>query len=154
MALREIDIKTGLYTPGFFVAFGARELAFARLDGYPVSVILLNIRNCTDHSIIEDTEKVLYSLKQVGDVIRQQAGEGSIVARVSDVEIAILLPGVGLGKARKTGETIKVAVDAHLKELGKEENDVCMGIASTVDGQVEFLDLVRASRSAMKVASA
>ena len=43
MALREKDISTGLYTPGFFVAFGARELSFARESGYPVSLVTIRI---------------------------------------------------------------------------------------------------------------
>lgn len=142
MALRETDIHTGLYTPGFFVAFGARELSFARESGYPVSVISIGIEGHED-----ENPEGASTLKYLGERVRKEIGEGSIVARVADNQLAVLLPGVTLDRARILAEAIKCLIEDE-----EHQNPVSIGTASTLDGETEIGELLRASQDELELA--
>ncbi len=126
MALRETDIVTGLYTPGFLIAFGARELAFAIEQGYPLSVITARLEGTGE-------------LKDLGDLVRNATGEGSIVAMLDDNEVAALLPGVGRDKASEIARRIEKTAHA----------GVSIGSATSSAETGEFPELLRRARLAI-----
>ena len=137
MALRETDIHTGLYTSGFLVAFGARELSFAREAGYPVSLLSIGVGSERSASASE-------TLRRVGERVRTEVGDGAIVAKVSDDELAVLLPGIGSEKAGRLGESIKSVLERN--------EGVFVGVASSPDGDIQFGELLRKSQERMNCA--
>ena len=74
--------------------------------------------------------------------MRRSAGEGSIVARVGDNELAVLLPGIPEDKAYKIAESIKSGLTAA----------VSIGVASSLDGRIDFSELLRESFDSMECA--
>jgi len=151
MALRETDILTGLYTQGFMVAFGARELSFARENGYPVSLIAFAVESDYDFDRPDETDIVTEEIRHVGQLIRKAAGDGSIVARMNDHEMAVLLPGVGEDKAVLIAEQITKIIENRLSDVAPPT--VSAGVASTKGGNSEFGDLLKAAREQLKLRS-
>jgi GGDEF domain-containing protein len=140
MALRETDIHTGLYTPGFFIAFGARELAFAREARYPVSLMSIRIHRHAEDRAAAENGSTSSALRTLGERIKRETGEGSIVARVASDRIAVLLPGVTLERARKLAEAISAGPG------------LSIGLASTSNGEIEISELMRQSQEALEIA--
>ncbi len=149
MALRETDILTGLYTPRFLVAFGARELSFAREGGYPVSLITISVDflNRASGSLSPD------QVRQLGDRIRLEAGEGSLVAHMGDRDMAVLLPGIGQARAEQiAGKIKKTLAKRDLNMTGPIIGKVIVGAASTSGETENFSDLLRSARTALEAA--
>jgi len=141
MALRETDILTGLYTSGFFIAFGARELAFARENGYPVSLINVYVEN---DGIEIDPER----LKRIGERIQKEAGEGSIIGLSGTNEISVLLPGIGVEKAKTIANRIRNKTIPGLSLLSTRSSmPLSIGVSSTSSGIDSIGDLVKSSRN-------
>jgi diguanylate cyclase (GGDEF)-like protein len=148
-SLRETDIVTGLYTPGFLVAFGARELAFARDEGYPLSLITLNLDKAGGLGSLFEPGEFPDEIRRLGDSIKKEAGEGSLVARTGESEVSVLLPGIGSDKASMIARRIKKVLSRHSgQERPSGKAFISIGIASASDDISEFNDLIRASRSA------
>ena len=151
MALRETDILTGLYTPGFLVAFGARELASAKETGSPLSLISIGVDEPgkLDESFRpEITQDVV---RKLVNRISRVAGDGAIVARVGDGEIAVLLPGTGSERAAGIAYRIKQVImrnDRNLPWLKPET--ISIGVVSTSGEMEEFSDLMHVSRTALE----
>lgn len=142
MSLREIDIHTGLYTPGFLVAFGAREISFARENGYPLSLLTIRMDN-----LELDDEFLEQELKAIGDLIREKTGEGSLVGRINRNEIVVLLPGTRTDKARKVMKSIKKAI-SRIKNSDRivPGGNFSFGFASTDKGYTDFSDMLNSAR--------
>lgn len=138
MALRETDIRTGLHTPGFLVAFGAREMSFAREYGYPVSLVSFRI------SYPQETGEADRSaaLKELGEIVRREAGEACVVARAEENEIAVLIPGMCREKASRIAESVKASAAL----------PVVYGIATAKAGEIGFPELWKSSRAAIEKA--
>jgi GGDEF domain-containing protein len=158
MALRETDIRTGLYTPGFFIAFGARELSFARKDGYPLSVLTVVIEADESGKLEGTSEEPSAILRAVGRRIQERAGDNSIVARVGENRISVLLPRLTYSQAMELADSIRTIslLDIERDQSGrgvagkrKSIRIRSVGVASTRDGVADFSDLLRASQDAI-----
>jgi two-component system cell cycle response regulator len=155
MALRETDITTGLYTPGFMIAFGARELSFARENGYPLSVIAISIVGPDESGVPIPDDIQTEDLKRLSDRVRIEAGKGSIVARMGTHDVAVLLPGVGLAKAADVAERIRKVISEFGRSSGIQEDAVVsIGVASTSPEHRDFSDLLKAARTNLEMGSA
>ena len=144
MALREKDIRTGLYTPGFLVAFGAREFAFARENGYPLSLLTVNIGGIDEDG---DPEIVYEDFRKLAERLREEAGEGSIVGQLSDDEIVVLLPGTPPEKARRIADKITRAMESIERFSSMVSSGrIFIRLSSTDDGHSEFKDLLYAGQ--------
>jgi len=150
MALRETDILTGLYTPGFMVAFGARELSFARENGYPVSLIAFSIDPEYGFDRMGEADIAADEIRKVGELIRKAAGDGSIVARMNNSEVAVLLPGIAEEKAGLIASQIMKIIDSRNRDV---KPLVSVGISSTKAGYGEFEDLLKAARGNLGMTS-
>ena len=160
MALRETDIRTGLYTPGFFVAFGARVLSFARKNGYPVSVLAVAVEPEGRGGDMEELEKASVVLRALGEEIRERAGDDSVIARISDNQIAALLPHMTYAEALELADSIRTSSatkPGSSSQSGRKvaqkrgtESAIAVGVASTEDGAVEISDLLRASQESLE----
>ena len=160
MALRETDIRTGLYTPGFFVAFGARVLSFARKNGYPVSVLAVAVEPSGRAGDTEELEKASVVLRALGEEIRERARDDSVIARIGDNQIAALFPRMTYAEALDLAATIRTSFatkpdssSQSSREISKKRatvNAIAIGVASTEDGAVEISDLLRASQESLE----
>jgi diguanylate cyclase len=160
MALRETDIHTGLYTPGFFIAFGARELIFARNSGHPLSVISVGVESPIQRANMTDLMSEMLALRELGQEIRKVVGKDTIVAKVGEDELAVLLPRTTQEEALDIAEQIKAALAS--EEIIPEDAIECTnylpeafrtistGVASTKDYDLDFSDLLRASQDALE----
>ena len=151
MALREKDLHTGLYTPGFLIAMGSRELSFARENDYPLSLITVNIRGLKERMDSSSDSLVDPALVKLGDRIREIAGSGAIVARVGDEEVSILLPGVTDTKASKLADMIhEILVSENLVLADPDDKKpVTFGVVTSTETISGFADLLKESRKAI-----
>ncbi len=147
MALRETDILTGLHTPGYMIAFGARELECARRNGYPVSLITIDLGAPEDPGSEAAPDFSSDTARKLGDLIRRIAGDGSVIARLNGNEIAVLLPGVEADKASRIGAQISQGIRSTAQQgLLASKAPICIGVASTSGELKEFEELIHASR--------
>ena len=152
MALRELDIHTGLFTPGFLIAMDSRELDFARENGYPLSLITIGIKGFGDFVNTQEPARSKSALMKFGEQVRSITGEGSIVARVGDDEIAVLLPGTVKSKAESIAGQLSetISEDGILIGLRVSEGRIAFGVADSESEVAGFADLLKASKSAMQ----
>jgi diguanylate cyclase (GGDEF)-like protein len=150
MALRETDIVTGLYTPGFLIAFGARELSFARESGYPLSLISVNVNFLNTGRPGSPDTLSSDEARRLGDRIRREAGEGSLVAHMGEREIAVLLPGVGQARADQIAEKIrKSVVRRNLNMTGPIIGSASVGVSTLSPETKDFAEMLRSARTAL-----
>lgn len=146
MALRETDIHTGLHTAGFLVAYGARALSRTIEQGSPVSLLTIGLVSITD----TDSEIPSHILRTVGKQIRVMTGTTSVIARLGDNEVAVLLPGKRLDQARKIADSIRESIEETVESLSNGAvMGVSIGVASSTDGLIDFSDLMKASQDAL-----
>jgi len=147
MALRETDILTGLHTPGYLIAFGARELEHARRNGYPVSLITIDLGGPEGTGSQAAPDISSETARKLGDLIRRIAGDGSVIASLNGNEIAVLLPGVEADKASRIGTQIRQGIRSTAQQgLLPPRASVSVGVASTSGELKEFEELIHASR--------
>jgi len=144
MALREIDIHSGLHTPGFLVAWGARALASARESGDSLRMLTIGMMEPDCRSELPtDTFRTICTL------IRENAGKNSLVARLGDKEIAVLIVGKDHDYAM---DVVRSIIDS-IEDAGIKPSDgvggFSFGIASTSDGIKDIGGLIKASHIAM-----
>jgi len=147
MALRETDILTGLYTPGYLIAFGARELAYAHEHGYPVSLITINIPNYT--TLLASPDAGSSPAMKLINVIKRTAGRNSVIARTGQTEISILLPETDSVIAAGIAYKIKRLLTSKITKIMPGEV-LSIGIASASGKTAEINELVRRAHEAME----
>ncbi len=110
-ALSYTDGMTGLHNYRFFRLRLKQEVARARRDGSPVSLIILDVdhfKNYNDtlgHPAGDDV------LRKVSSILRKSVRDNDIVARYGGEEFAIILPGTDEEGAYSLAERIRSKVE-------------------------------------------
>lgn len=151
MALREKDLHTGLYTTGFMIAMGSRELGFARENGYPLSLISLKVSGLWQKTEDENSDPGNPRLKKLADKISSIAGVGAIVARMGETDFGILLPGAQKESAEEIAFRIKSdpEITSLLGISNPKSGNIKTGIAVSCEDTNGFADMVREAIESM-----
>ena len=111
--LAEEDPLTGLVHKGGFAEALRREVASARRQQHPLSLALLDL----DHfKRVNDRFGHLagdHVLREVASAVRPLVRAEQLFARIGGEELALLLPGVPLEKARLFAEKVRRLVEEH-----------------------------------------
>jgi diguanylate cyclase len=111
--LATTDPLTRLFNRRHMTQLAKKELSRYERNGYPLSVILLDI----DHfKVINDRyghEAGDYVLKEVARVIKEQLRTQDLIARWGGEEFLVILPDTSIGRAEAGAERIRTGLLAH-----------------------------------------
>ncbi|MCT4594547.1 MAG: diguanylate cyclase [Anaeromicrobium sp.] len=111
MELAVKDELTDLYNHRYFQEYLHRVIKRAEEEKNVVSLLLLDIdyfknyNDCYGHTAGD------HVLRQIGRILKRQAGDKAMVARYGGEEFAIVIPGKNLNEAVVIGENIRLAVE-------------------------------------------
>jgi two-component system, cell cycle response regulator len=137
--LAEEDPLTGLVHKGGFVDALRREVASARRQRHPLSLALLDI----DHfKAVNDRFGHLagdHVLRELAAAVRPLVRAEQLFARIGGEELALLLPGVPLEKARLFSEKVRRLLEEHAFDFdgARIPVTVSIGVAELSAGDAE-----------------
>ncbi len=111
--LANSDPLTRIYNKGYFLERGDHELARARREGEPLSILMFDVDHFKHYN---DTNGHLAGdrlLRSLAEILKREVRERDTVARFGGEEFVVLLRGVGRGEAVRAAERIRAAVAAH-----------------------------------------
>ncbi|GGJ76634.1 GGDEF domain-containing protein [Deinococcus aquiradiocola] len=104
------DPLTGLYNRRYFEETGARELARARRQGWPLSVVMLDVDHFKTFNDVHGHAVGDMVLRRLGHVMGQQFREEDVACRYGGEEFVMLLPNCGAEAAQARAEALRSAV--------------------------------------------
>jgi len=129
----QLDWLTGLHNHGYFQQFLGYELKRSLDQGFPVSLIMIDVDDFKKYNDTLGHSAGDAILREMGQVIRNSIRELDFGARYGGEEFAVVLPYVGRENAINIAERIHKALSSHgffheeSIELGKPT--VSMGVA-------------------------
>jgi len=147
--LANTDELTGLDNRRHFFDILERELFSGRIKGKSLCMMMIDI----DHfKRVNDTYGHLAGdriLKQMGKILKENTYPLDVVGRYGGEEFVILMPETSPSKAAKAAEKLRVLIDGHYWDIGKESISVTVsiGIASIDSGNSH--DLIKKADEAL-----
>ena len=102
-----IDAVTGLFTRRYFFARLEEEVARARRDNTPLTMIMIDIDNFKTLNDRLGHQAGDALLRAVGDLVRRAVRVFDVCARYGGDELAVLMPGVGGERSEQVAERIR-----------------------------------------------
>jgi diguanylate cyclase (GGDEF)-like protein len=151
----ERDPLTGAYNCHYFEEFLKKELAHARHDSLPLSLIMFDFdrfRDFNDHWGHDQGSK---TLKLIVNLIKRHLRKMDYLARFGGDEFCIILPDMNLERSRVLAERIREVVYKHkIKIQNKTCNlSISVGVASVPNPKIkDFKGLIKAADTALYLA--
>ena len=142
----QLDWLTGLYNHGYFQQFLGYELKRSLEQGFPVSLIMIDVDNFKSYNDSLGHSAGDAILREMGQVVRNTIREVDFAARYGGEEFAVVLPYVHRENAIIVAERIHKALTTHeffhdeAIDLGNPT--VSMGIAVFPDEASNKADLI------------
>ena len=140
------DWLTGLYNHGYFQQFLEYELKRSLEQGFPVSLIMIDVDNFKSYNDTLGHSAGDVILREMGQILRNNIREVDFAARYGGEEFAVVLPYVHREDAIIVAERIHKALTSH--EFFHDESiklgnpTVSMGIAVFPDDAPNKEDLI------------
>jgi diguanylate cyclase (GGDEF)-like protein/PAS domain S-box-containing protein len=150
--LASTDSLTGLATRRRFLELAGHELARARRNGRPISLIVLDLdhfKDVNDRWGHAGGDRVL---RATGDLLRRSLREFDLAARWGGEEFCLLLPDTEAAAALATAERLREAIAAMpvpSPPAGTLRVTASLGVAATGSGSADIDALVEAADQAM-----
>ncbi len=150
------DWLTGLYNHGYFQEFLGCELKRSLEQGFPVSLIMIDVDNFKSYNDTLGHSAGDVILREMGQILRNNVREVDFVARYGGEEFAVVLPYVHREDAITIAERIHRAMTSH--EFFHDESikmgnpTVSMGIAVFPDEASNKEDLITQADSMLYLA--
>jgi two-component system cell cycle response regulator len=129
----QLDWLTGLYNHGYFQQFLAYELKRSLKQGFPVSLIMIDVDNFKKYNDTLGHSAGDAILREMGHIVRNTIREVDFAARYGGEEFAIVLPYVSRENVLKIAKRIHEALATHDyfhdKSIKLKNPTVSMGIA-------------------------
>ena len=103
------DALTGLYNRRFMDEAIRRELARANREGYPISLLMLDIDHFKDFNDTHGHEAGDQVLVALGELLHSNIRESDTACRYGGEEFVVILPGADVQDALSRAETIREA---------------------------------------------
>jgi diguanylate cyclase (GGDEF)-like protein len=159
--LREQAIRdplTGMYNRRYLDETLERELGRAQREGYPVSLVMIDVDRFKD---VNDTfghaagDSVL---RVIGDRLRAETRLGDMACRLGGDEFLVLLPNTALAAAHARAEYWRVTIEEAIRnsagELGYSDTTISLGVASFPQNGHTAHDVLAAADAAVYAAKA
>jgi len=129
----QLDWLTGLYNHGYFQQFLGYELKRSLEQGFPVSLIMIDVDDFKNYNDTLGHSAGDAILRDMGQVVRNCIREVDFAARYGGEEFAVVLPYVHRDNAIIVAERIHKALTSHEffhdESIELENPTVSMGIA-------------------------
>ena len=152
----QVDWLTGLYNHGYFQQFLGYELKRAFEQGFPVSLIMIDVDDFKRYNDTLGHSAGDAILREMGQVVRNSIREVDFAARYGGEEFAVVLPYVHRDNAVIVAERIHKAITSHeflhddSIELGNPT--VSMGIAVFPEEAADKAELITKADSMLYLA--
>ena len=151
------DPLTGLYNRRYFEETGERELARAERQGWPLSVMMLDVDHFKQFNDVHGHAVGDMVLRRLGHVLGRLFREDDVVCRYGGEEFVVLLPNCGAGAALERAESLRVAAGALVLAAPDSSGltvTVSVGVTTTTGERHELGALVREADQALYRAKA
>ena len=142
----QLDWLTGLYNHGYFQQFLGYELVRSIKQGFPVSLIMIDVDNFKNYNDTLGHSAGDAILREMGQVVRNSIREVDFAARYGGDEFAIVLPYVYRENAIIVAERIHRELTSHEffhdESIKLENPTVSMGIAIFPEEASNKADLI------------
>jgi two-component system cell cycle response regulator len=142
----QLDWLTGLYNHGYFQQFLGYELKRSLEQGFPVSLIMIDVDNFKSYNDTLGHSAGDAILREMGQVIRNNIREVDFAARYGGEEFAVVLPYVHRENVIAVAERIHKALTSHEffhdESIGLKNPTVSMGIAVFPDEASNKTELI------------
>ena len=142
----QLDWLTGLYNHGYFQQFLRYELVRSIKQGFPVSLIMIDVDNFKNYNDTLGHSAGDAILREMGQVVRNSIREVDFAARYGGDEFAIVLPYVYRENAIIVAERIHRALTSHEffhdESIKLENPTVSVGIAIFPEEASNKADLI------------
>jgi len=129
------DPLTGLYNTRFFDPLLEREMAVSAREGWPISLIMLDIDHFKRFNDTHGHPAGDEALRSFANLLRSSVRESDTVARYGGEEFMVLLRGADLDAASSMAEKLRIAIEGFVVVLGPgrfARLTASLGVASTV----------------------
>lgn len=162
LAMRELELRrlahlcpvTGLPTRHTFLTIGERELARARRDQHPLSLLLFDVDNLRLINNRWGHAAGDQALTDVVQLARTFLQDEDFAARLGDGEFALLLVGIERDQAMALADGLRTAV-AHLSGVHTHSDfhlHISGGLTVLSPSDRHFTDLIQRSERALELA--
>jgi two-component system cell cycle response regulator len=142
----QLDWLTGLYNHGYFQQFLGYELQRSLKQGFPVSLIMIDVDDFKNYNDTLGHSAGDVILRDMGQVVRNTIREVDFAARYGGEEFAIVLPYVNRDNIRTVAQRIHDALTSHDyfhdKSIKLKNPTVSMGIAIFPEEATNKSDLI------------
>jgi two-component system cell cycle response regulator len=142
----QLDWLTGLYNHGYFQQFLGYELKRSVEQGFPVSLIMIDVDDFKSYNDTLGHSAGDVILREMGQVVRNTIREVDFAARYGGEEFAVVLPYVHRENAIVVAERIHKALSSHEyfhdEEIELGNPTVSMGIAVFPEEATNKADLI------------
>ncbi len=154
--LEDSDDLTGLGNRRWFLAQAAETLYRNREQGVQMSLAVFGVDHLRRYFAEQKVAATGRLQRSVADIARTHLGQGALLARWSDNEFAVLMPGCDLRAARLTLDTVRRDItEAGFPGSSKQPGGavtMSAGVAVCPWDGVQLDDLLDAAYSALEVA--
>jgi diguanylate cyclase (GGDEF)-like protein len=145
------DPLTGLYNRRYLDDALERELVRAQREGYPLSVVLLDLdrfKALNDAHGHPAGDAVLVAL---GKALREQVRAGDLASRIGGEEFLLVLPNMPLAAAAERIDKLRARFAATEVDAGREKlrASFSAGVAACPENGTSTVDLVSAADAAL-----
>jgi two-component system cell cycle response regulator len=142
----QLDWLTGLYNHGYFQQFLGYELKRSLDQGFPVSLIMIDVDNFKSYNDTLGHSAGDAILREMGQLVRNTIREVDFAARYGGEEFAVVLPYVNRENAMIVAERIHKSLTSHEffhdESIKLENPTVSMGIAVFPEEASNKADLI------------
>lgn len=142
----QLDWLTGLYNHGYFQQFLGYELKRSLEQGFPVSLIMIDVDDFKSYNDTLGHSAGDAILREMGQVVRNSIREVDFAARYGGEEFAVVLPYVNRDNAVIIAERIHKALTSHEffhdESIRMENPTVSMGVAIFPEDASNKADLI------------
>ncbi len=143
----QLDWLTGLYNHGYFQEFLGYELKRALDQGFPVTLIMIDVDNFKTYNDTLGHSAGDAILREMGQVLRNCIREVDFAARYGGEEFAVVLPYVNRENAIVVAERIHKALTTHEffhdKSIALKNPTMSMGVAVFPEDASNKIELMK-----------
>ncbi len=142
-----LDWLTGLHNHGYFQQFLGYELKRSLEQGFPVSLIMIDVDDFKRYNDTLGHSAGDAILREMGQVVRNKIREVDFAARYGGEEFAVVLPYAGRAEAKIVADRIHQALTSHEyfndESIGLGNPTVSIGVAVFQEEAVTKEDLLK-----------
>ena len=148
------DALTGVFNRRYLEETLARELARAKREKYPLSVIMMDLDFFKEVNDTYGHEAGDVVLKTLAETVVRQSRYGDFVCRYGGEEFVLVMPNIGIETARERAEELHQIINALHIQYGvfNLTTTISMGVAMYPEHGLTKEEILRAADRAMYVA--